>query len=99
MDQNKEFDSLHWFNSVSKHYGEQMHKASVQAKTSEKKEEQQSGILTQNKLRNYINEFELLNFSFSGARIFFRDDDAAKKALAEKEEKEKKEKEAAGTFP
>lgn len=29
LDQNREFDSLHWFDSVAKHYAEQMNKVCV----------------------------------------------------------------------
>lgn len=75
LDLCREFDSLHWFDSIARHYQAEI--ARLNALKTDKKEEQQSKVLTMNKLRNYVNEFELLRYSFSGARIFFRESSSA----------------------
>jgi len=72
IDQYKQFDALHWFEEVNARYNEEVRK--LQADLSKlKKEEQQTSTLTIKKLRSYQMEFELLRFSFDGARIFFND--------------------------
>ncbi len=72
LDQYKQFDSLHWFEEVRTRYTEEQKK--VQATVSkQQKEDQQTAVLTVQKLRSYQMEFELLRFSFDGARIFFKD--------------------------
>lgn len=77
LDQNQEFNSLHWFDSVTDHLSaelqqvEESMRAKARAKASE--EEIQTMKLTTNKLRAQQREFNLLFYSFSGSRIFFRD--------------------------
>lgn len=77
LDQYKQFDSLHWFEEVHAHYREEQKK--VQAEVSsgsnskQKKEEQQTAVLTIKKLQSYQMEFDLLKFAFHGAKIFFND--------------------------
>jgi len=74
LDQYKQFDSLHWFEAVHNHFNAELNKlqAQVQAMKS-KKEEQQTAVLTIKRLKDNLKEFELLRFSFDGARIFFND--------------------------
>jgi len=90
LNQNVDFDSLHWFESVTQRYTTEQDKLQgalakaqqqqqpVKGKKapppSEKAtEEQQTALLTLKKLKAYQMEFELLRFSFSGSRIFFKD--------------------------
>jgi len=72
MDQYKQFDSLHWFEEVFARYSEENKKVEAQV-SKQKKEEQQTAVLTLGKLKSYVKEFQLLQFSFDGARIFFKD--------------------------
>ena len=72
LDQFNQFDSLHWFDEIHRHYGEQQKKLSAEM-SKLKKEDQQTAMLTQKKLRTNEMEFEMLNYSFSGASIFFKD--------------------------
>eukprot|EP01111_Echinosteliopsis_oligospora_P016308 TRINITY_DN6722_c0_g1_i1.p1 TRINITY_DN6722_c0_g1~~TRINITY_DN6722_c0_g1_i1.p1 ORF type:complete len:602 (+),score=102.79 TRINITY_DN6722_c0_g1_i1:173-1807(+) len=69
LDQNKDFDSLHWFESVTKRY-EQEERETIEKNRNKSKDDQQTVQLTLKKLRNQLMEFELLKYSFSGARIF-----------------------------
>eukprot|EP01094_Clydonella_sp_ATCC50884_P012957 TRINITY_DN2324_c0_g1_i2.p1 TRINITY_DN2324_c0_g1~~TRINITY_DN2324_c0_g1_i2.p1 ORF type:complete len:1145 (+),score=548.34 TRINITY_DN2324_c0_g1_i2:58-3435(+) len=76
LDQNTNFDSLHWFEAVTNRYAEEEEKLRDKlgnAKKGVKVEETQTALLTMKKLAAYRQEFELLRFSFSGARIFFKD--------------------------
>ncbi|GAB6032534.1 hypothetical protein CHUAL_011427 [Chamberlinius hualienensis] len=75
LDLDKEFDSLHWTQSVREKYRrdqDQLRKQqdSVNGKDDEKL--QQTMTLTARRLETYKNEFELLLYSLSSARIFFR---------------------------
>lgn len=72
LDQNSAFDSLHWFDSVADYYGSEIQK--LEGQQGKKKDEQQSIVLTKQKLLRYRKEFELLYFSLTGARIFFREE-------------------------
>jgi len=72
LDQYKQFDSLHWFQEVRNRYLDEQRKLQVEI-SRQRKEEQQTSILTVRKLKSYEMEFELLRFSFDGARIFFND--------------------------
>jgi len=67
LNQNKDFDSLNWFKSVTQFY-----QAELQAKTRDK-ENVKISQLTKNKLAGDLREFELLKFSFCSARILFND--------------------------
>lgn len=74
LDQCNEFDSLHWFQSVKEKYHkekEDVLKQSIPAKDEKLK---QTTNLTLKRIENYEQEFELLYFSLSSARIFFRAD-------------------------
>ncbi|XP_078001541.1 WASH complex subunit 4-like [Glandiceps talaboti] len=88
LDQYHEFDSLHWFQSVRRKYGKDKQAASKQQKPgfgqSDEKLEQ-TMVLTQKRLDMYRQEFDLLYYSLSSARIFFRADRTA----AEEQQEEK----------
>ncbi|KAL0880714.1 hypothetical protein ABMA27_001929 [Loxostege sticticalis] len=71
LDQDSDFESLHWFDSVWKHISaerktleEQKNKGSVQL--------QQALALTEKKIKTIEEEFKLLYYSLTSARIFFR---------------------------
>jgi len=95
LDQYREFDALHWFDSVEKKFKEEQHKLSLQK--SDKKEEQKSSDLASKRYDNYRRGFQLLRFSFLGARIFFRDDE--KKKEEEKPAETTPTEESNGTVP
>ena len=78
LDQTQKFDALHWFESVKQHYTEaiaNLDKQEAQDKRrrskKERLEQQQTTVLNQKKLALYLREFDLLKFSFAGAKIFF----------------------------
>jgi WASH complex subunit 7 len=87
LNQNQQFDSLHWFESVQKHYIEkqtelktEISKSKLQKTKSQKEnnpdvvnDEDNSMKLTLNKVDSYLMEYELLFFSFESSRIFFKD--------------------------
>eukprot|EP01113_Clastostelium_recurvatum_P020853 TRINITY_DN2468_c0_g1_i2.p1 TRINITY_DN2468_c0_g1~~TRINITY_DN2468_c0_g1_i2.p1 ORF type:complete len:1156 (+),score=429.18 TRINITY_DN2468_c0_g1_i2:487-3468(+) len=72
LDQNKDFDTLHWFNAVSKWHADEEKSVNI-SNTKRSKEDQQTTQLTIKKLRAHQMEFDLFRYSFSGARIFFKD--------------------------
>jgi WASH complex subunit 7 len=84
LNQNEKFDSLHWFESVDAKYDEEYVelKKTMGTKSSAKDVKANSRFdpdaelhtmkLTQNRILGYKREFELLFFSFSGSRVFFR---------------------------
>jgi len=72
LDQNKDFDSLHWFESVKKRY-EQDQIAVHNSVKNKSKEDTQTAQITLKKLAIHMQEFDLLKYSLSGARIFFKD--------------------------
>eukprot|EP01096_Ripella_sp_DP13-Kostka_P007260 TRINITY_DN2640_c0_g2_i1.p1 TRINITY_DN2640_c0_g2~~TRINITY_DN2640_c0_g2_i1.p1 ORF type:complete len:236 (-),score=162.30 TRINITY_DN2640_c0_g2_i1:104-811(-) len=96
LNQYLEFDTLHWFDSVTLRFEAEIERITNQikaaapppaakgAKPPPKKgpatpsvpslsEEQQTMLLTKQKSKNFLHEFELFRFSFAGARIFFKD--------------------------
>nr|XP_039256887.1 WASH complex subunit 4-like [Styela clava] len=94
LDQYKDFDSLHWFQSVKHKHEEDMKSQKKDVTSSSKKQQSSSNITEDEKLLQatslalkriliYQREFELLYFSLSSARIFFRgnksDDDGDEK--------------------
>ena len=86
-----DFDSLHWFQSVSDHYetekqkvAEQKYKLASAGKSDERL--QQSMNLTVKRLETYRREFQLLEYSLSSARIFFRADMTAAEESEDKKE-------------
>uniref|UniRef100_G3PJT1 WASH complex subunit 4 n=1 Tax=Gasterosteus aculeatus aculeatus TaxID=481459 RepID=G3PJT1_GASAC len=90
LDQYLEFDSLHWFQAVRDKYKKEMNavvkEQSVQTAGQDEKLLQTMN-LTQKRLDVYLQEFELLHFSLSSARIFFRADKTAAEEIQEKKEK------------
>ncbi|TSM52349.1 WASH complex subunit 4 [Bagarius yarrelli] len=91
LDQYQEFDSLHWFQAVREKYMKEMKavvkEQNVQA-TNQDEKLMQTMNLTQKRLDVYLQEFELLYFSLSSARIFFRADKTAAEETQEKKDKE-----------
>ncbi|XP_012874568.1 PREDICTED: WASH complex subunit 7 [Dipodomys ordii] len=91
LDQYQEFDSLHWFQSVREKYIKEIRAVAKQQNvqsTSQDEKLLQTMNLTQKRLDVYLQEFELLYFSLSSARIFFRADKTAAEENQEKKEKE-----------
>ncbi|KAL5260221.1 hypothetical protein ACHWQZ_G010367 [Mnemiopsis leidyi] len=74
LDQYSAFDSLHWFQSVNAKFRseEKAVKESKQREADVKLD--QTNSLTMKRLDQYRQEFELLYYSLSSARIFFRTD-------------------------
>jgi hypothetical protein len=62
---------LHWFEEVQRKFSDEQNKLQ-QEMSKQKKEDQQTSQLAKARLRNHQMEFELLRFSFDGARIFFK---------------------------
>ncbi|KAI1883407.1 hypothetical protein AGOR_G00231120 [Albula goreensis] len=97
LDQYQEFDSLHWFQSVRDKYLKEMSavvkEQNVQASGQDEKLLQTMN-LTQKRLDVYLQEFELLYFSLSSARIFFRADKTAAEENQEKKDREEASKSA-----
>ncbi|XP_043822433.1 WASH complex subunit 4 isoform X2 [Dromiciops gliroides] len=95
LDQYQEFDSLHWFQSAREKYLKEMRavvkQQNVQS-TSQDEKLMQTMNLTQKRLDVYLQEFELLYFSLSSARIFFRADKTAAEENQEKKDKEEENK-------
>ncbi|CAG5126289.1 unnamed protein product, partial [Candidula unifasciata] len=73
LDQYYEFDSLHWFQSVRDKYSKEKEHVAKQAGSRDEKL-QQTTSLTLRRLDQYLQEYELLFYSLSSARIFFRAD-------------------------
>lgn len=77
LDQNMDFDSLHWFDSVTTQFraSDRQLKQKVKASKGGKKQadDQQTALLTLKKNQAFMKEFQLLRYSFQSARIFFRD--------------------------
>nr|XP_055047573.1 WASH complex subunit 4 [Misgurnus anguillicaudatus] len=100
LDQYQEFDSLHWFQAVREKYKKEMNavvkEQNVQS-TSQDEKLLQTMNLTQKRLDIYLQEFELLYFSLSSARIFFRADKTAAEETLEKKDREEVTKSGAGS--
>ncbi|KAK7813734.1 hypothetical protein U0070_001440, partial [Myodes glareolus] len=102
LDQYQEFDSLHWFQSVREKYIKEIRAVAKQQNvqsTSQDEKLLQTMNLTQKRLEVYLQEFELLYFSLSSARIFFRADKTAAEENQEKKEKEEETKTSNGDVP
>ncbi|KAL1765525.1 WASH complex subunit 7 isoform X1 [Sigmodon hispidus] len=102
LDQYQEFDSLHWFQSVREKYIKEIRAVAKQQNvqsTSQDEKLLQTMNLTQKRLEVYLQEFELLYFSLSSARIFFRADKTAAEENQEKKEKEEETKTSNGDGP
>ncbi|XP_078530725.1 WASH complex subunit 4 isoform X1 [Lissotriton helveticus] len=91
LDQYQEFDSLHWFQSAREKYLKEkkavVKQQNVQS-TNQDEKLLQTMNLTQKRLDVYLQEFELLYFSLSSARIFFRADKTAAEENQEKKDDE-----------
>ncbi|XP_064467103.1 WASH complex subunit 4-like [Ornithodoros turicata] len=90
LDQYQEFDALHWFQSVEEKFRKDKAQVNVQNKQAEGNDEklQQAMTLTGKRLETHKHEFDLLNFSLSSARIFFRADLTAAEEKQEKGEEQ-----------
>jgi len=86
LDQDDDFDSLHWFDSVRQHFAQKRAEISEQKQrlaassssssknqSAQKDDDLQHFQITAKRIAALQLEFELLFFSFTGARIFFRD--------------------------
>eukprot|EP00727_Mastigamoeba_balamuthi_P006130 m51a1_g2136 hypothetical protein (1117) ;mRNA; f:1715146-1719480 len=71
LDQNADFDSLHFFDSVRRYYDKQAASLSLRPGGKRSKDEQQTTMLNLRKVQAYLSEYDLLRFSFDGAKIFF----------------------------
>uniref|UniRef100_A0A3Q2CBB9 WASH complex subunit 4 n=1 Tax=Cyprinodon variegatus TaxID=28743 RepID=A0A3Q2CBB9_CYPVA len=91
LDQYLEFDSLHWFQAVRDKYRKEL-SAVVKEQTVQSAGQDEKLVqtmnLTQKRLDVYLQEFELLYFSLSSARIFFRADQTAAEETQEKKGKD-----------
>ncbi|XP_014635938.1 PREDICTED: WASH complex subunit 7 isoform X2 [Ceratotherium simum simum] len=99
LDQYQEFDSLHWFQSVREKYLKEIRAVAKQQNVHSASQDEkllQTMNLTQKRLDVYLQEFELLYFSLSSARIFFRADKTAAEENQEKKEKEEETKTSSG---
>ncbi|XP_023613031.1 WASH complex subunit 4 isoform X5 [Myotis lucifugus] len=99
LDQYREFDSLHWFQSVREKYLKEIRAVAKQQNVQSACQDEkllQTMNLTQKRLDVYLQEFELLYFSLSSARIFFRADKTAAEENQEKKEKEEETKTSNG---
>ncbi|RMC03042.1 hypothetical protein DUI87_20235 [Hirundo rustica rustica] len=91
LDQYQEFDSLHWFQSVREKYVKEIRAVAKQQNVQSTNQDEkllQTMNLTHKRLEVCLQEFELLYFSLSSARIFFRADKTATEESQEKKEKE-----------
>jgi len=82
LDQWKQFDSLHWFDSVNQKHAQDAEELAAEMKGSKKK----GGGTTQEEFQHRMKlnqsrlmEFELLNFSINSARVFFITDENERK--------------------
>ncbi|KAL6426614.1 hypothetical protein ACFW04_009190 [Cataglyphis niger] len=74
LDQNAELDSLHWFKTVEQHIAQE--KLAAEDKDDHGDEKlQQTRALTLQRLAERNAEFQLLYYSLSGARVFFKQPD------------------------
>lgn len=70
LNQNRQFDSLHWFQSVRDKYNKEKFPLEKSIPTEEKL--RTTNMLTAKRLDTYLQEFDLLYFSLSSAKIFFQ---------------------------
>lgn len=73
LDQDSDFDSLQWFSGVTHKLIEERKRALQviqEAKSDEKL--QQANTLTAKRVQDYLQEFHLLRYNLSSARIFFQ---------------------------
>ncbi len=72
LDQHKAFESLHWFEELDQQYQKELQKLRSEV-TKQKKEEQQTTVITAQRLKERQREYDLLRFSFHGAKVFFNE--------------------------
>eukprot|EP00051_Salpingoeca_urceolata_P019308 m.280544 g.280544 ORF g.280544 m.280544 type:complete len:1394 (+) comp19399_c4_seq16:109-4290(+) len=97
LDLYESFDSLHWFQACKAHYARE--KAKVKAQTDSAKADEkliQTVSLSLKRIALYEKEMDLLFYSLSSARIFFRADQTAAEEKAAEEEKKAAEAAQAG---
>ncbi|XP_062989484.1 WASH complex subunit 4 isoform X2 [Elgaria multicarinata webbii] len=91
LDQYQEFDSIHWFQSVREKYVREIRALAKQQNVQSASQDEkllQTMNLTHKRLEVCLQEFELLYFSLSSARIFFRADKTAAEENQEKKDRE-----------
>ncbi|KAG8138232.1 hypothetical protein E2320_004147 [Naja naja] len=91
LDQYQEFDSLHWFQSVREKYVKEIRALAKQQSVQSASQDEkllQTMNLTHKRLEVCLQEFELLYFSLSSARIFFRADKTAAEENQDKKDSE-----------
>lgn len=69
--QDSNFEALHWFDSIWKHIKEERRNLEEQ-KAKGSLQLQQTLALTEKKIKTLEEEFKLLYYSLTSARIFFR---------------------------
>ncbi|XP_032667669.1 WASH complex subunit 4 [Odontomachus brunneus] len=74
LDQSAELDGLHWFKTVEQHITQEKHAAESKDDHGDEKL-QQTRALTLKRLAERNAEFQLLYYSLSGARVFFKQPD------------------------
>jgi len=79
LDQYDQLDSLHWYDSVKKYFVEKQKQIQTEIQNAPK-EEARAKTVTVEKFNRMKNEFDLLGYCFSGARVFFLFADEDKKA-------------------
>lgn len=89
LDQDEDFDSLHWFESVHTYVEGKKAELSNTAKrgVTRSEDDAQQFQLTTRRLESSAREFELLMYSFVGARVFFKQSDQEKKQEGAGEQK------------
>ena len=65
LNQDSNFDALHWFESCESYY------RSEKVDTANKAEEEEERALRLKRIEQYEKEFRLLEFTFAGSRAFF----------------------------
>ncbi|OXU21172.1 hypothetical protein TSAR_000460 [Trichomalopsis sarcophagae] len=74
LDQSNELDALQWFKTVNQYFASE--KSSAEGKAEHEDEKlQQTRALTLKRLEERSSEFQLLFYSLSGARVFFKQPD------------------------
>ncbi|XP_063983614.1 WASH complex subunit 4 [Diachasmimorpha longicaudata] len=71
LDQDAELDGLQWFETVNRHFSDEKMAAEVRADGGDEKL-QQTKALTLKRIAQRTAEFQLLYYSLSGARVFFK---------------------------
>ncbi|XP_053999948.1 WASH complex subunit 4 [Hylaeus anthracinus] len=74
LDQSSELDGLHWFKTVEQHINAEKQAAESKSDHGDEKL-QQTRALTLKRLKERSAEFQLLYYSLSGARVFFKQSD------------------------